>query len=424
MSQQQNKLVVFLLAGVALLVLPFIAQLFGNAWVRILDIALLYVLLALGLNIVVGYAGLLDLGYVAFYAVGAYTKGLLASGHLTDAFPAIAAAFPEGLHMPMLIVIPLAALLAGIAGVVLGAPTLRLRGDYLAIATLGAGEIIRIAILNIDAVGGARGFSLASPAHPGVDLRFESLAGVYGTMALAVAAIGRLAYSGGGLAFRAVREDAGHVAPEQRIEQARHSDQRQQRAHRPARGLHHHHDREHAHHVVLRDRGADPLDEDVVEEDEEVERNRRSGERERPVDPRGPVAAAPELPKRQRDECNGPDHGEKGPAVRELAARGGPLYVQSGPIYGANQTLVIGPGETQVPVALYRVLLRRDAAGRWQALGFAVLNDGNAGDFVPETLAVSISDLEARTGLTFFPDLAADEARRLKANVDLEVFSE
>jgi branched-chain amino acid transport system permease protein len=84
---------------------------------------------------------------------------------------------------------------------------LRLRGDYLAIATLGAGEIIRIAILNIDAVGGARGFSLASPGHAGVDLRFESLAGVYGTMALAVAAIGRLAYSGGGLAFRAVRED-------------------------------------------------------------------------------------------------------------------------------------------------------------------------------------------------------------------------
>ena len=59
---------------------------FGNAWVRIIDIALLYVLLALGLNIVVGYAGLLDLGYVAFYAVGAYMFGLLASPHLTDTF--------------------------------------------------------------------------------------------------------------------------------------------------------------------------------------------------------------------------------------------------------------------------------------------------------------------------------------------------
>ena len=61
----------------------------GNAWVRIIDIALLYVLLALGLNIVVGYAGLLDLGYVAFYAVGAYMFGLLASPHLTDTFPCV-----------------------------------------------------------------------------------------------------------------------------------------------------------------------------------------------------------------------------------------------------------------------------------------------------------------------------------------------
>ena len=71
-----------------------------------LDAALLYVLLALGLNIVVGYAGLLDLGYVAFYAIGAYMFALLASPHLTDTFPAIAAMFPQGLHMPLWIVIP------------------------------------------------------------------------------------------------------------------------------------------------------------------------------------------------------------------------------------------------------------------------------------------------------------------------------
>ncbi|MDB5818687.1 MAG: transporter ATP-binding protein, partial [Rhizobacter sp.] len=69
---KQNKLVVFLLAALGLIVVPLIAQQFGNAWVRIIDTALLYVLLAIGLNIVVGYAGLLDLGYVAFYAVGAY----------------------------------------------------------------------------------------------------------------------------------------------------------------------------------------------------------------------------------------------------------------------------------------------------------------------------------------------------------------
>ena len=78
----------------ALLLLPFVLQPFGNAWIRIADMSLLYVLLALGLNIVVGYAGLLDLGYVAFFAVGAYLFGLLASPHLTDAFPWIATMFP------------------------------------------------------------------------------------------------------------------------------------------------------------------------------------------------------------------------------------------------------------------------------------------------------------------------------------------
>ncbi len=146
----KNKLVVILLAGLGLLILPIVAQQFGNAWVRIIDIALLYVLLALGLNIVVGYAGLLDLGYVAFYAVGAYMFGLLASSHLWDQFPAIAAMFPNGLHTPLWIVIPAAALLAGLAGVLLGAPTLRLRGDYLAIVTLGFGEIIRVFLNNLD----------------------------------------------------------------------------------------------------------------------------------------------------------------------------------------------------------------------------------------------------------------------------------
>jgi len=147
---KDKKIVVFLLAALGLLILPFIAQQFGNAWVRIIDIALLYVLLALGLNIVVGYAGLLDLGYVAFYAVGAYMFGLLASSHLWDQFPAIAAMFPDGLHTPLWIVIPAAALLAGLAGVLLGAPTLRLRGDYLAIVTLGFGEIIRVFLNNLD----------------------------------------------------------------------------------------------------------------------------------------------------------------------------------------------------------------------------------------------------------------------------------
>jgi branched-chain amino acid transport system permease protein len=163
----KNKLVTFFVAAALLLVLPLVLQQFGNAWVRIVDIALLYVLLALGLNIVVGYAGLLDLGYVAFYAVGAYMFALLASPHLIETFPAIAAAFPNGLHMPWWAVIPLGAGLAAIAGLLLGTPVLRLRGDYLAIVTLGFGEIIRVFMNNLDApvniTNGPKGISQIDP---------------------------------------------------------------------------------------------------------------------------------------------------------------------------------------------------------------------------------------------------------------------
>jgi branched-chain amino acid transport system permease protein len=146
----KNKLVVFVLAAIALMVLPLVAQAAGNFWVRMIDFALLYVLLALGLNIVVGYAGLLDLGYVAFYAVGAYMFGLMASPHLSDTFELFKATFPHGMHTPVWLVIPLGAALAGVAGVILGAPTLKLRGDYLAIVTLGFGEIIRVFMNNLD----------------------------------------------------------------------------------------------------------------------------------------------------------------------------------------------------------------------------------------------------------------------------------
>ncbi len=128
----------YALAMVALLLLPIITGLtLGNAWVRTLDFALLYIMLALGLNIVVGYAGLLDLGYIAFYAVGAYTWALLASPQFE-------------LHLPFWIILPIGALLACIFGVLLGAPTLRLRGDYLAIVTLGFGEIVRLFLNNLD----------------------------------------------------------------------------------------------------------------------------------------------------------------------------------------------------------------------------------------------------------------------------------
>jgi len=124
------------LIAVSLLLLPFALSLAGTAWVRIANLALLYVLLALGLNIVVGFAGLLDLGYIAFYAVGAYAYALLASPHF-------------GLHLPFWAILPIGAATAALFGVLLGAPTLKLRGDYLAIVTLGFGEIVRIFLNNL-----------------------------------------------------------------------------------------------------------------------------------------------------------------------------------------------------------------------------------------------------------------------------------
>ncbi|NDY83416.1 ABC transporter ATP-binding protein [Orrella sp. NBD-18] len=133
------------------LIAPVVAQtLGGNYWVRVLDFALLYIMLALGLNIVVGFAGLLDLGYIAFYAVGAYLMALLSSPHLTSQFAALAQLFPNGLHLGYWWIVLLAAPVAALFGALLGAPTLKLRGDYLAIVTLGFGEIIRIFMNNLD----------------------------------------------------------------------------------------------------------------------------------------------------------------------------------------------------------------------------------------------------------------------------------
>ncbi len=139
------------LIAVALAVMPFV--LVANsmtAWVRITNFAILFVFLSLGLNIVVGFAGLLDLGYIAFYAVGAYVYALLASPHF-------------GLHLPFWIILPIGAAVACLFGVILGAPTLKLRGDYLAIVTLGFGEIVRIFMNNlsepINITNGPKGIS-------------------------------------------------------------------------------------------------------------------------------------------------------------------------------------------------------------------------------------------------------------------------
>lgn len=168
---RRNAIYAALAIGVALILLPFVAGLAGNAWIRILAFAMLYIMLALGLNIVVGYAGLLDLGYIAFYAVGAYLYGLLASPHLFEQFAWVREAFPDGLHNSIWLVIPLSAAVAAIFGVLLGAPTLKLRGDYLAIVTLGFGEIIRIFLNNLNApiniTNGPQGLSKIDPIEIG-----------------------------------------------------------------------------------------------------------------------------------------------------------------------------------------------------------------------------------------------------------------
>ena len=145
--------------GLLLALLPFLVDWgMGRTWVRILDFAMLYVMLALGLNIVVGFAGLLDLGYVAFYAVGAYVYAILASPHF-------------GIHIPFWALLPIGAGVAALFGVLLGAPTLRLRGDYLAIVTLGFGEIIRIFLNNLNApvniTNGPQGINMIDPVQLG-----------------------------------------------------------------------------------------------------------------------------------------------------------------------------------------------------------------------------------------------------------------
>ena len=202
-----------ILVAIALACLPFaLTSNFGTAWVRITNLAILYILLSLGLNIVVGFAGLLDLGYIAFYAVGAYVYALLASAHFD-------------VHLPFWVILPIGALVACVFGVLLGTPTLKLRGDYLAIVTLGFGEIIRIFLNNlsqpVNITNGPQGIYLIDPFHLGAFSfsKRETIAGLDFTgpvkyyyillAALAVAIVVnlRLQDSRIGRAWEAIRED-------------------------------------------------------------------------------------------------------------------------------------------------------------------------------------------------------------------------
>jgi branched-chain amino acid transport system permease protein len=193
------RIVAFVVLGIFLLILP---QLVGSFLSEVLGTVGLYVLMGLGLNIVVGYAGLLDLGYVAFFAIGAYATAILTSP-----------ASVLGWELSFWLALPIVILLAAASGLIIGAPVLRLRGDYLAIVTLGIGEIVRILLLS-DALrpwtGGAQGIlQIPSPALG--DLNFFDPQVLYYPILFFVGLAAFFAYrlsgSRAGRAWNAMRED-------------------------------------------------------------------------------------------------------------------------------------------------------------------------------------------------------------------------
>ncbi len=153
-----KKIVAYVLLALVVIGLPIYFQSVGNMFmVRIAGVIGIYVLLSLGLNIVVGYAGLLDLGYVAFYGMGAYA-GVLFGFVVQDWLRGLSFLGDKADGYTFWLMLPVAALAGAITGLALGTPVLRLRGDYLAIVTLGFGEIVRIFLTNYSVLtGGAAG---------------------------------------------------------------------------------------------------------------------------------------------------------------------------------------------------------------------------------------------------------------------------
>ena len=191
LQHQSNRMIVLMvMAGLAMLI-PLVAN---NYILEVLTNAWFYTILCLGLNIVVGYAGLLDLGYAAFFAVGAYTTGILTSRF--------------GINFWL--TIPAAVFCSMLAGVIIGGPTLRLRSDYLAIVTLGFGEIVRIIARNLEITGGASGLiGIDRPFFFGIELS-QGIHFYYVFLLLAILACFvsyRLQNSRLGRAWQYVRED-------------------------------------------------------------------------------------------------------------------------------------------------------------------------------------------------------------------------
>lgn len=188
---------VFLLVVLVVPGIPF----FSDPWLRVFFLVGLYIVLGLGINVVVGYAGLLDLGYVAFFATGAYLMAIFTSPSSEFATDAL----------NFWLLLPMALTLGGLVGLLLGLPVLPLRGDYLAIVTLGFGEIIRILLVNVrDVTNGSQGLSaIGSPS-----LGFREVDDVWLWYYIAVAAVlvtilvtTRLRDSRVGRAWEAIRED-------------------------------------------------------------------------------------------------------------------------------------------------------------------------------------------------------------------------
>ena len=193
------QIALMIVAVVVALAVPWLAP--NDYVVGVMTRIALYAMLALGLNVVVGFAGLLDIGYVAFFGIGSYVYAFLASPHF-------------GIHLPALVILPILVAVTAIAGVLIGAPTLRLRGDYLAIVTLGFGEITYILLVNldrpVDITGGPSGLISIDPPSAFGYVVSGNIGYYYlflGILAFVLLASVRLRDSRIGWAWQAIRED-------------------------------------------------------------------------------------------------------------------------------------------------------------------------------------------------------------------------
>jgi branched-chain amino acid transport system permease protein len=197
-TQKRNRTILIIVLAAILCVLPYALGIFYS---EILDSTGLFIMMGLGLNIVVGFAGLLDLGYVAFYAIGAYTMGVLTSSGL-------------GLfHLSFWQALPIALFTTWLAGIILGLPVLRMRGDYLAIVTLGFGEIVRLLVLSDwlkGYLGGTQGIQSIPQPQIG-PINFNTLQELYYLILIGIAIVAfiawRLKESHLGRSWMAIRED-------------------------------------------------------------------------------------------------------------------------------------------------------------------------------------------------------------------------